>query len=144
MGYDGGFTKIEKKFNSQMELESYETKDRCNLYETMGKDEFYKFEASAVELGFLDNDWVQVQCLRTVLGDNKINNYESDDAEYTLITKEVLKSYINEAKKQLELYIEEYGEDEENGWFRNDILKMEKLYEEFDWDNHTLVFSYSY
>lgn len=142
MGYDGGFTKIKKKFNSQVELESYEINDRYNLYEEMGREEFYKFEGSAVDLAFLDNDWVQFNCLENVIGDGKINNY--DEAQYTLITKDILELYIEEVKEQLESYLKEFGEDEENGWLRNDILKLENLNKEFDWDNHTLVFSYSY
>lgn len=144
MGYDGGFTKIKKKLNTQKELNLYELKDRYNLYKEMGDDKFYEFEGSAVDLAFLDNNWIQVKCLKKVMADKKINNYEVDKTHYTLITKDILNEYILEVKNWIENYIVEHGIIEKKAYYWNDILLLEKLYKDFDWDNNTLVFSYSY
>ena len=66
----------------------------------------------------------------------EIRNYEVDDNDFTLITKDELGQYISDLyglldEKELELYNE-------------DIILLKNLYNTFDWDNDTLVFSYSY
>lgn len=144
MGYDGGFTKIRIKIETQEILDNYEKKLRTPLYNTLGKDNFFKFETVAINLRYLDNDWSQVHCLRNVIDYKDIRNYENDDTEFTLITKDILKKYIVEIKKDYNEKLLEYGYDEENKFYQKDIQDLEQLYNDFDWDNNTLVFSYSY
>ena len=144
MGYDGGFTKIRMKIENQQSLDNYWLKLRKSIYDVIGKDNFYKFEGSAVDLRYLDNNWAQTHCLQNVMGDSQIRNYECDDTHFTLITKDILEKYIVEVKKDYKEKLLEYGEDEENGWYKNDIELLEHLYNNFKWDDDTLVFSYSY
>lgn len=144
MGYDGGFTKIRMKIEDQQSLDNYELNLRKPIFNTIGKDNFYKFENSAVDLRFLDNDWTQVHCLRKVINNSEIRNYECDETQFTLITKDMLEKYLVEITKDYEEKLLEYGEDEENSWYKNDIKLLEQLCASFEWENDTLVFSYSY
>lgn len=134
MGYDGGFTKIRMKMRNQRDLDKYD-RLRNSIYNIIGRDNFYKFESIAVDLPHLDNDWKQFEILKNTLN-KKIRNYETDDNSFTLITKDELGQYISDLyglldEKELELYNE-------------DIILLKNLYNTFDWDNDTLVFSYSY
>ena len=134
MGYDGGFIKIRMKMRSQKDLDKYD-RLRNSIYNIIGKDNFYKFESIAVNLPHLDNDWKQFKILKDTLN-KKIRNYETDNNDFTLITKYELKQYISNLyelldEKELELY-------------NKDIMLLKELYDTFDWDNDTLVFSYSY
>lgn len=134
MGYDGGFTKIRMKMRNQRDLDKYD-RLRNSIYNIIGRDNFYKFESIAVDLPHLDNDWKQFEILKNTLN-KKIRNYETDDNSFTLITKDELGQYISDLyglldEKELELYNE-------------DIILLKDLYNTFDWDNDTLVFSYSY
>ena len=134
MGYDGGFTKIRMKMRNQRDLDKYD-RLRNSIYNIIGRDNFYKFESIAVDLPHLDNDWKQFEILKNTLN-KEIRNYEVDDNDFTLITKDELGQYISDLyglldEKELELYNE-------------DILLLTNLYNTFDWDNDTLVFSYSY
>ena len=132
MGYDGGFTKIRMKMRNQRDLDKYD-RLRNSIYNIIGKDNFYKFESIAVNLPHLDNDWKQFEILKNTLN-KKIRNYETDDNSFTLITKDELGQYISDLyglldEKELELYNE-------------DIILLKNLYNTFDWDNDTLIFSY--
>ena len=134
MGYDGGFTKIRMKMRNQRDLDKYD-RLRNSIYNIIGRDNFYKFENIAVDLPHLDNDWKQFEILKNTLN-KEIRNYEVDDNDFTLITKDELGQYISDLyglldEKELELYNE-------------DIILLKNLYNTFDWDNDTLVFSYSY
>ena len=134
MGYDGGFIKIRMKMRNQRDLDKYD-RLRNSIYNIIGRDNFYKFESIAVDLPHLDNDWKQFEILKNTLN-KKIRNYETDDNSFTLITKDELGQYISDLyglldEKELELYNE-------------DIILLKNLYNTFDWDNDTLVFSYSY
>ena len=134
MGYDGGFTKIRMKMRNQRDLDKYD-RLRNSIYNIIGRDNFYKFESIAVDLPHLDNDWKQFEILKNTLN-KEIRNYEVDDNDFTLITKDELEQYISNLyelldEKELELYNE-------------DIILLKNLYNTFDWDNDTLVFSYSY
>ena len=134
MGYDGGFTKIRMKMRNQKDLDKYD-RLRNSIYNIIGRDNFYKFENIAVDLPHLDNDWKQFEILKDTLN-KKIRNYETDDNDFTLITKDELERYISNLyelldEKELELY-------------NKDIILLKELYDTFDWDNDTLVFSYSY
>ena len=134
MGYDGGFTKIRMKMRNQKDLDKYD-RLRNSIYNIIGRDNFYKFENIAVDLPHLDNDWKQFEILKNTLN-KEIRNYEVDDNDFTLITKDELGQYISDLyglldEKELELYNE-------------DIILLKNLYNTFDWDNDTLVFSYSY
>ena len=134
MGYDGGFTKIRMKMRNQRDLDKYD-RLRNSIYNIIGRDNFYKFESMAVDLPHLDNDWKQFEILKNTLN-KEIRNYEVDDNDFTLITKDELGQYISDLyglldEKELELYNE-------------DIILLKNLYNTFDWDNDTLVFSYSY
>ena len=134
MGYDGGFTKIRMKMRNQRDLDKYD-RLRNSIYNIIGRDNFYKFESIAVDLPHLDNDWKQFEILKDTLN-KKIRNYETDDNDFTLITKDELERYISNLyelldEKELELY-------------NKDIMLLKELYDTFDWDNDTLVFSYSY
>ena len=134
MGYDGGFTKIRMKMRNQKDLDKYD-RLRNSIYNIIGRDNFYKFENIAVDLPHLDNNWKQFEILKDTLN-KKIRNYETDDNDFTLITKDELERYISNLyelldEKELELY-------------NKDIMLLKELYDTFDWDNDTLVFSYSY
>ena len=134
MGYDGGFTKIRMKMRNQRDLDKYD-KLRNSIYNIIGRDNFYKFESIAADLPHLDNDWKQFEILKNTLN-KEIRNYEVDDNDFTLITKDEMGQYISDLyglldEKELELYNE-------------DIILLKNLYNTFDWDNDTLVFSYSY
>ena len=134
MGYDGGFIKIRMKMRNQKDLDKYD-RLRNSIYNIIGRDNFYKFESIAVDLPHLDNDWKQFEILKNTLN-KEIRNYEVDDNDFTLITKDELGQYISDLyglldEKELELYNE-------------DIILLKNLYNTFDWDNDTLVFSYSY
>ena len=134
MGYDGGFIKIRMKMRNQKDLDKYD-RLRNSIYNIIGRDNFYKFESIAVNLPHLDNDWKQFETLKNTLN-KKIRNYETDDNDFTLITKDELGQYISDLyglldEKELELY-------------NKDIMLLKELYDTFDWDNDTLVFSYSY
>ena len=134
MGYDGGFIKIRMKMRNQRDLDKYD-RLRNSIYNIIGRDNFYKFESIAVDLPHLDNDWKQFEILKNTLN-KEIRNYEVDDNDFTLITKDELWQYISDLyglldEKELELYNE-------------DIILLKNLYNTFDWDNDTLVFSYSY
>ena len=134
MGYDGGFIKIRMKMRNQRDLDKYD-RLRNSIYNIIGRDNFYKFESIAVDLPHLDNDWKQFEILKNTLN-KEIRNYEVDDNDFTLITKDELEQYISNLyelldEKELELYNE-------------DIILLKNLYNTFDWDNDTLVFSYSY
>ena len=134
MGYDGGFTKIRMKMRNQRDLDKYD-RLRNSIYNIIGRDNFYKFESIAVDLPHLDNHCKQFEILKNTLN-KEIRNYEVDDNDFTLITKDELGQYISDLyglldEKELELYNE-------------DIILLKNLYNTFDWDNDTLVFSYSY
>ena len=134
MGYDGGFIKIRMKMRNQKDLDKYD-RLRNSIYNIIGRDNFYKFENIAVDLPHLDNDWKQFEILKDTLN-KKIRNYETNDNDFTLITKDELEQYISNLyelldEKELELY-------------NKDIMLLKELYDTFDWDNDTLVFSYSY
>ena len=134
MGYDGGFIKIRMKMRNQRDLDKYD-RLRNSIYNIIGRDNFYKFESIAVDLPHLDNDWKQFEILKNTLN-KEIRNYEVNDNDFTLITKDELGQYISDLyglldEKELELYNE-------------DIILLKNLYNTFDWDNDTLVFSYSY
>ena len=134
MGYDGGFIKIRMKMRNQKDLDKYD-RLRNSIYNIIGRDNFYKFESMAVNLPHLDNDWKQFEILKDTLN-KKIRNYETNDNDFTLITKDELEQYISNLyelldEKELELY-------------NKDIMLLKELYDTFDWDNDTLVFSYSY
>lgn len=133
MGYDGGFTKIRMKVNTQEELDKYELKLRSSIYETIGSDSFYRFESSAIDLDYLDNNWVQAEVMFKTIKDEKVKNYEVDDGCFTLITKDMLRRYIFNLHNQ-----------NNNDVYFKDIKALENLYNSFDWDSDTLVFSYSY
>ena len=134
MGYDGGFKKIRMKMRNQSDLDKY-SRLRNSIYNIIGSDNFYKFENIAVNLPLLDNDWKQLEILKNTLNE-EVRNYETDDNDFTLITKDELERYISNLyelldEKELELY-------------NKDIMLLKELYDTFDWDNDTLVFSYSY
>lgn len=131
MGYDGGFTKIRMKINSQEELNKYDSNLRYKIYKIIGSDNFYKFEGKVVDLSFLDNSWVQAKVMFKTIED--VKNYVIDDTHFTLITKDILGQYISNL----------HGEEDNEIYFE-DIKLLEDLYNSFDWINDTLVFSYSY
>nr|DAQ39464.1 MAG TPA: hypothetical protein [Caudoviricetes sp.] len=147
MGYDGGFTKVRMKMENQEQVEKYYSEVRKKIYYAIGSDNFYKFETSAIDLPMLDNTWLQTKVLSEI---QDLNNYEIDECDYTYISKSVLEKYIrvlkrvdlsfhyNVDKLSVEQLIELSDE------YTNDIKLLEKLYDEFDWDNDTLLFSYSY
>ena len=110
MGYDGGFTKIRMKMRNQRDLDKYD-RLRNSIYNIIGRDNFYKFESIAVDLPHLDNDWKQFEILKNTLN-KEIRNYEVDDNDFTLITKDELGQYISDLyglldEKELELYNED-------------------------------------
>ena len=132
MGYDGGFTKIRMKINNQNDLNKYELNLRHDIYDVIGMDNFYKFEDVAIDLPYLDNNWTQVKVLQKTIKKD-IKNYELDDTHFTLINQDILGQYISDL----------HGSDDREIYLK-DIKLLEKLYNEFDWENDTLVFSYSY
>lgn len=132
MGYDGGFTKIRMKINNQNDLNKYELNLRHDIYDVIGMDNFYKFEGVAIDLPYLDNNWTQVEVLQKTIKKD-IKNYELDDTHFTLINQDILGQYISDL----------HGSDDREIYLK-DIKLLEKLYNEFDWENDTLVFSYSY
>lgn len=144
MGYDGAFTRICSKINNQEQLDYYGEKLRFPLYKVIGKEDFYKFEHKAINLEILDNSWLQVEFLNEILSEDKIRNYENDENKYTLITKDILKQYIIHCGKFLEDKLKKDENDESCKLLKNDIEILENLYESFNWDRHTLVFSYTY
>ena len=134
MGYDGGFAKIRMKMRNQNDLNKY-VNLRNKIYNCIGKDNFYKFE-SGVNLPMLNNDWVQVRILRETLASMNKRVYNAYDTNgFTLITQEELGQYISDL----------YGflSSEDVKLFEEDIKLLEELYDTFDWENDTLVFSYS-
>lgn len=133
MGYDGGFAKIRMKMRNQNDLNKY-VNLRNKIYNCIGKDNFYKFE-SGVNLPRLNNDWVQVKILRETLASMNKRVYNAYDTNgFTLITQEELEQYI------LNLY---RLSKEDVEMLKEDIKLLEELYNTFDWENDTLVFSYS-
>lgn len=152
MGYDGRFTKIRMKLDNQEQLDNYYVKARNEIFDTIGRNNFYKFEGFATNLR-IDNDWTEAELLSKVVvkaGGSKLKNYEVDACHYTYISKDILKNFIDELKNMnlsdyydlktaSETAIKELEED-----ICNDIKKLEKLHKEFDWENDTLVFSYDY
>lgn len=147
MGYDSGFTKVRMKMENQEQVGKYFRQIRIKMYRIIGYDNFYKFETSAVELPLLDNDWTEALILSKVC---KLKNYEVDKCAFTYISKTTLKQYINELKliKLSEHYdLNKMSYEEINRLHDNifdDIRKLEELYNEFDWDNDTLLFDYTY
>lgn len=134
MGYDGGFAKIRMKMRNQNDLNKY-VNLRNKIYNCIGKDNFYKFE-SGVNLPMLNNDWVQVRILRETLASMNKRVYNAYDTNgFTLITQEELGQYISDL----------YGflSNEDVKLLKEDIKLLEELYVAFDWENDTLVFSYS-
>lgn len=134
MGYDGGFAKIRMKMRSQNDLNKY-VNLRNKIYDCIGEDNFYKFE-SDVDLPMLNNDWVQVRILRETLASMNKRVYNAYDTNgFTLITQEELGQYISDL----------YGflSNEDVKLLKEDIKLLEELYVAFDWENDTLVFSYS-
>ncbi len=134
MGYDGGFAKIRMKMRNQNDLNKY-VNLRNKIYNCIGKDNFYKFE-SGVNLPMLNNDWVQVRILRETLASMNKRVYNAYDTNgFTLITQEELGQYISDL----------YGflSNEDVKLLKEDIKLLEELYDTFDWENDTLVFSYS-
>ena len=84
----------------------------------------------------LDNDWVQVKILRETLTLTNKRVYNAYDTNgFTLITQEELGQYISDL----------YGflSNEDTKLFEEDIKLLKELYDSFDWENDTLVFSYS-
>ena len=134
MGYDGGFKKIRMKMRNQSDLDKY-SRLRNSIYNIIGSDNFYKFENIAVNLPLLDNDWKQLEILKNTLNE-EVRNYETDDNHFTLISKYELKQYISNLYKLLD--------EKELELYDKDIMLLKDLYDAFDWDNDTLVFSYSY
>lgn len=134
MGYDGGFKKIRMKMRNQSDLDKY-SRLRNSIYNIIGSDNFYKFENVAVDLPLLDNDWKQLEILKNTLNE-EVRNYETDDNRFTLISKYELKQYISNLYKLLD--------EKELELYDKDIMLLKDLYDTFDWDNDTLVFSYSY
>ena len=134
MGYDGGFKKIRMKMRNQSDLDKY-SRLRNSIYNIIGSDNFYKFENIAVNLPLLDNDWKQLEILKNTLNE-EVRNYETDDNHFTLISKYELKQYISNLYKLLD--------EKELELYDKDIMLLKDLYDTFDWDNDTLVFSYSY
>ena len=132
MGYDGGFTKIRMKIDTQKQLDRY-NELRGKIYDIIGSTNFYKFEGSAIDLPYLDNNWKQVEVLNKTLGDVNVRNNEVDDNDFTLITEDDLAQYISDL----------YGESDSR-IYAKDIKQLEHLYNTFDWENDTLVFYYSY
>lgn len=133
MEYEGGFTKIRIKMRNQDDLNKY-VNLRNKIYNCIGEDNFYKFESS-IDLPLLDNDWVQVIILRQTLaliGKRVYNAYDTNC--FTLITQKELKQYISNLYKSLS--------KENVKTLKEDIESLEKLYNTFDWENDTLVFSY--
>lgn len=134
MEYEGGFTKIRMKMRNQDDLNKY-VNLRNRIYDCIGEDNFFKFESS-VDLPLLDNDWVQVIILRQTLASMNKRVYNAYDTNgFTLITQEELEQYISNLYKSLS------KEDVET--LKEDIELLEELYDTFDWENDTLVFSYS-
>ena len=134
MGYDGGFAKIRMKMRNQNDLNKY-VNLRNKIYNCIGKDNFYKFE-SGVNLPRLNNDWVQVKILRETLASMNKRVYNAYDTNgFTLITQEELRQYISDLYRFLS--------NEDVKLFKKDIKLLERLYNTFDWENDTLVFSYS-
>ena len=134
MGYDGGFKKIRMKMRNQSDLDKY-SRLRNSIYNIIGRDNFYKFESIAANLPHLDNDWKQLEILKNTLNE-EVRNYETDDNRFTLISKYELKQYISNLYKLLD--------EKELELYNKDIMLLKELYDTFDWDNDTLVFSYSY
>ena len=135
MGYDGGFAKIRMKMRNQNDLNKY-VNLRNKIYDYIGKDNFYKFE-SGIRLPMLNNDWIQVKILRETLALTNKRVYNAYDTNgFTLITQEELRQYISDL----------YGflSNEDVKLLKEDIKLLEELYDTFDWENDTLVFSYSY
>lgn len=133
MEYEGGFTKIRMKMRNQNDLNKY-VNLRNRIYDCICEDNFYKFESS-IDLPLLDNDWVQVIMLRQTLASMNKRVYNAYDTNgFTLITQEELEQYISD------LYGFLSKEDVET--LKEDIKLLEELYNTFDWENDTLVFSY--
>ena len=133
MEYEGGFTKIRMKMRNQNDLNKY-VNLRNRIYDCIGEDNFYKFE-SGVNLPMLNNDWVQVKILRETLASMNKRVYNAYDTNgFTLITQEELGQYISDL----------YGflSKEDIKTLKEDIKSLEELYNTFDWENDTLVFSY--
>lgn len=108
---------------------------RNKIYNCIGEDNFYKFESS-IDLPLLDNDWVQVIILRQTLVSMNKRVYNAYDTNgFTLITREELKQYISNLYSLSKEDVETLKED---------IESLEELYDTFDWENDTLVFSYCY
>lgn len=134
MEYEGGFTKIRIKIGNQDGLNKYANL-RNKIYNCIGEDNFYKFESS-IDLPLLDNDWVQVIILRQTLVSMNKRVYNAYDTNgFTLITREELKQYISNLYSLSKEDVETLKED---------IESLEELYDTFDWENDTLVFSYCY
>ena len=134
MEYEGGFAKIRMKMRNQNDLNKY-VNLRNKIYDCIGEDNFYKFE-SDVDLPMLDNDWVQVKILRETLVLTNKRVYNAYDTNgFTLITQEELGQYISDL----------YGflSNEDVKLFEEDIELLKELYDTFDWENDSLVFSYS-
>lgn len=133
MEYEGGFTKIRIKMRNQDDLNKY-VNLRSKIYDCIGEDNFFKFESN-IDLPLLDNDWVQVIILRQTLALIGKRVYNAYDTNYfTLITQKELKQYISNLYKSLS--------KENVKTLKEDIESLEKLYNTFDWENDTLVFSY--
>lgn len=133
MEYEGGFTKIRMKMRNQNDLNKY-VNLRNRIYDCIGEDNFYKFESS-IDLPLLDNDCIQVTMLRqtlTSMGERVYNAYDTNS--FTLITQKELKQYISNLYRFLS--------KEDTKTLKEDIESLVELYNTFDWDNDTLVFSY--
>lgn len=142
MGYDGRFSKIRMKFENQDALINYEQKLRLSIYNAIGPKNFYKFEGTCVVLPYLDNNWLQREALSKVIKDEDIKDLDIDDCRFTLINKGILYKYINQLNKELlDKFYDDITISQE---LNEDIVRLKELYESFDWDNDTLVFSYSY
>lgn len=133
MEYEGGFTKIRMKMRNQTDLNKY-VNLRNKIYDCIGEDNFYKFESS-IDLSLLDNDGVQVIILRQTLASMGKRVYNAYDTNcFTLIAQEELKQYISDLYRFLQ--------KENIKTLKEDIESLVELYNTFDWENDTLVFSY--
>lgn len=107
---------------------------RNRIYDCIGEDNFYKFESS-IDLPLLDNDCIQVIMLRQTLASMGKRVYNAHDTNsFTLIAQKELKQYISNLYRFLS--------KEDTKTLKEDIESLVELYNTFDWENDTLVFSY--
>lgn len=157
MGLDLGFYNVKSKINN---IDEYYEKTRTEVFESLNRDydKFYKFEEFIPNN--LEDDWNIIFLLNTAITSLKTDGIDySSEYDAKILTKKDIEDTINflnhdniatkvlglknlvDRETGLPINVEEYYP---KSYWDNIQVEFKKILNQFDFNNNTLLLSYSY